>query len=77
MANLQYMQSLSLVRDGDVEEGLNHALTSAQGLPVNAARRHIAGQILKALPEKARTLPAAQQLRTITEPTAAVSYPRT
>ncbi len=77
VANLQYMQSLSLVRDGDVEEGLNHALASAQGLPVNAARRHIAGQILKALPEKARTLPAAQQLRAITEPAAAVSFPRT
>lgn len=75
MANLNYMQSLSLVRDGDVAEGLNHALTSAQGLPVNAARRHIAGQILKALPEKARTSSAARYLRALTEPPEAVSLP--
>jgi transcriptional regulator with XRE-family HTH domain len=62
VANLQYMQALSLVRDRDVGQGLEHALTSAQGLPVNAARRRIAGQILKALPEKARALPGAREL---------------
>ena len=63
VANLQFMQALSLIRDHDVDEGLEHALASAPELPVNAARRRISGQMIKALPESARALPAAQELR--------------
>ncbi|MEV5411509.1 helix-turn-helix transcriptional regulator [Thermopolyspora sp. NPDC052614] len=66
VANLQYLQALSLIRDRDISGGLEHALTSAPGLPVNAARRRITSEMIKALPEKARALPAAQDLRALT-----------
>ncbi len=66
IANLRSMQALNLVHDRDVTQGLNHALTNGAGLPYTQARRLISGQILKALPEKARALPAAQELRALT-----------
>jgi hypothetical protein len=45
-----------------------HGVSSAQDLPPNAARRLITGQIIDALPDKARTLPAAQELQAMAAP---------
>ncbi|MEV7006382.1 helix-turn-helix transcriptional regulator [Streptosporangium sp. NPDC051022] len=64
-ANLRLIQSYSLVRERDVSDGLDHALTSVQGLPVTPYRRLIVGRVVEALPERARTLPAARELRAL------------
>ncbi|MFI0418568.1 hypothetical protein [Spongiactinospora sp. 9N601] len=66
IANCRSMQALTLVRDGHITEGLDHALSTAPGLPVTPARRLITGHILDALPAQARKLPAAQELRALT-----------
>ncbi|RBQ14040.1 hypothetical protein DP939_42975 [Spongiactinospora rosea] len=66
IANCRSMQALTLVREGHITEGLDHALSTAPGLPVTAARRLITGHILDSLPAQARKLPAAQELRTLT-----------
>jgi len=63
IANLHSMQALNQVHNRDIAQGLNHALTSGDNLPYTRARRLITTQILKALPEKARALPTAQELR--------------
>ncbi|MEV5408975.1 helix-turn-helix transcriptional regulator [Thermopolyspora sp. NPDC052614] len=63
LANLRLIQAYTLIRDHDVPQGLDHAMTSLQGPPITPARRQMTGQVINGLPEKARTLPAAQELR--------------
>ncbi|GAA3088442.1 hypothetical protein [Streptosporangium carneum] len=61
-ANLRLIQAYSLVRERDVSDGLGHALTSVQGLPITPYRRLIVGRVIEALPERAHTLAAAREL---------------
>jgi hypothetical protein len=70
-ANLGLVRAWTLVQDRDVTEGLDHAVQVAQPLPVTPARRRIIGEVLAALPEKARALPAARELRALAAPAAA------
>ncbi len=65
-ANIRLIQAYSLIRDREVSEGLGHAAAVVQGPPITPARRMITGQILAALPDKAKTLPAARELRALT-----------
>ncbi|MFB4316500.1 XRE family transcriptional regulator [Actinomadura sp. 21ATH] len=66
VANLHMIRAMGLVKERDVDTGLDQLLTMLHGNPVSPARRRIAGQALQALPEKARTLPAAREVRAIT-----------
>ncbi|WP_119731383.1 helix-turn-helix domain-containing protein [Thermomonospora amylolytica] len=64
--NVHLMHSIALVHDHDVTEGLNLALNAHEGMPTSRSRRRITAEIIKALPnEKARTLSAARELRTL------------
>ncbi|RCG29864.1 XRE family transcriptional regulator [Sphaerisporangium album] len=65
-ANVRLLQAWTLVQDRDVNEGLGHALDIVSPLPVTAARRRLADEILDSLPEKAAALPAARDLRALT-----------
>ncbi|WP_131743471.1 XRE family transcriptional regulator [Actinomadura roseirufa] len=67
-ANLRIIQSMAMVRAGDIGEGLDEALTTLHDLPVPRSlfRDHMTSQILAALPRQARTLPAARELRALT-----------
>ncbi|MEV6981524.1 helix-turn-helix transcriptional regulator [Sphaerisporangium sp. NPDC051017] len=66
IANVHMARALTLVHDRDVADGLDDALVVAQTYPLSATRRRIANQIVNALPDKAHSLPAAQELRTLT-----------
>jgi transcriptional regulator with XRE-family HTH domain len=69
-------QSVTLIHDRDIDGGLAHALASIEDLPDDSHRRRpsilrVVGQVLDALPDdRARTLPAARDLRAITHPLA-------
>jgi hypothetical protein len=65
-ANLRLVRALTLVHDRDVAEGLDIALAVAHAYPLSSTRRRVADQIVKALPDKARDLPAARELRALT-----------
>lgn len=65
-ADLGLIGALSLVRDREVGEGLSQAITATRQWPLGAPRRRIISQILSAVPEKARELPAARELRALT-----------
>lgn len=65
-ANIGLLQAWGLVQDRDVTEGLGHALDITASLPVTAARRKIVREIVTALPEGARSLPAARELHALT-----------
>ncbi|QXJ21633.1 XRE family transcriptional regulator [Actinomadura graeca] len=68
ITNLKLMQAAALVREGDADSGLRHAVTIIQHRPdaVTAGTRLLARQILRALPDRGRTLPAARELRALT-----------
>lgn len=66
IANLRLIRAHSLIREREVSEGLDHALTGVQGPPITPYRRRIIGHVIEALPERARTLPAARELRALT-----------
>jgi hypothetical protein len=69
-ANLELMRALALVHEREVTEGLRHAVTTCRSLPTSLARRRIAGEIIKALPNaKARAHPSARQLQSLTAAT--------
>ena len=82
VTNLHLMTALNLVKNREIDDGLNHAITSLRhGDPAGTMRRRLTGQILDALPPKARALPAAQELRALTsghggEPRRAYESPR-
>jgi hypothetical protein len=64
-ANISLIQAWGLVHDRHVTEGLQRALDVTQPLPVTIARRKLVTEITAALPEKARRLPAARELRAL------------
>jgi hypothetical protein len=66
IANLKLMQAATLVREREIDAGLQQAITTLETWPVTAARGFLAGQVLKTLPAQAQSLPAARELRTIT-----------
>jgi Predicted transcriptional regulators len=66
LANLRLIEAHNLISDHDIPQGLDHAMTSLQGAPITPARRQMTRQIINALPEKARALPAAQELCALT-----------
>ncbi|MFI0357306.1 XRE family transcriptional regulator [Actinomadura sp. 9N407] len=66
VANLQTIRAMGLIKAREVDAGLDQALTTLHDHPISPARRRIAGQILQALPEKARSLPAAREVRAVT-----------
>jgi len=63
--NITLVRMWGVIQDGEVAEGLDRAVELTQPLPVTPARRRIVGEILGALPEKARALPAARELRAL------------
>lgn len=69
--NLTLMLMWGAIQNGEVTEGLDHALRAAQPLPVTPPRRRILGEILAALPDKAHDLPTARELRALISPSAA------
>ncbi|NDU71297.1 XRE family transcriptional regulator [Actinomadura sp. DSM 109109] len=66
IANLKVIEAMSAVHGGEVEAGLDQTLATLHDLPVSPARRRMTGQILHTLPERARALPAACELRALT-----------
>lgn len=64
--NIGLIRAWGMVRDREVTEGLGHALDITAALPVTAARRKLVGEILSALPDRARALPAAHDLQALT-----------
>ncbi len=64
-ANMNLLQSLALVRDHDIRDGLNHALASVDGVPMTSSRRHILDRIIQSLPEQVHAQPAAHHLRAL------------
>lgn len=70
-ANIGLLQAWCLVQEHEVTEGLDHAVRVTQALPVTPPRRRIVGEILSALPEQARGLPAARELRALASPAVA------
>ncbi|MER6824508.1 helix-turn-helix transcriptional regulator [Streptosporangium sp. NPDC000563] len=65
-ANIGLIQAWGLIQERDVTEGLDHALNIATSLPTTTARRKIMREVVTALPERARTLPAARELHALT-----------
>ncbi|WP_271216661.1 helix-turn-helix domain-containing protein [Streptosporangium carneum] len=65
IAELKLIQALSLAHDRDVTTSLDIATAATEGQPLGASRRRILGQIVDALPEKARALPAARDLHVL------------
>jgi len=65
-ANIGLIQAWGIIQDRDVTEGLDHALNIATSLPTTTARRKIMREVVTALPERARTLPAARELHALT-----------
>ncbi|MFF5261887.1 XRE family transcriptional regulator [Actinomadura viridis] len=65
--NLELMRAAMLVKDRDIDTGLQHAVTIIERWPheKSAGRRVLSNQILRTLPEKARTLPAARELHAL------------
>jgi hypothetical protein len=69
-ANLQLMRALTLIHDREVGEGLDHAVATTRTVSNTLARRRVADEIIKALPDaKARAHPAARRLRSLTAST--------
>ncbi|MFC5747372.1 XRE family transcriptional regulator [Actinomadura rugatobispora] len=66
ITNLDLMRAIDLVKSGEVREGLDLAVTSLTDRPRPVlATRQLVGQVLSTLPEPARTLPAARDLRAL------------
>ncbi|QXJ21634.1 XRE family transcriptional regulator [Actinomadura graeca] len=67
ITSLQMMRAASLVKARDIDSGLQHAVTVIQDRrdAVKAGTRLLARQILHMLPDQARALPAARELRAL------------
>lgn len=61
-ADLRLFGALALIGEGDVTAGLIQAMDAVCDWPVTTGRRRVITQLLAALPERARALPAAQAL---------------
>ncbi|MEU8803016.1 XRE family transcriptional regulator [Spirillospora sp. NPDC048819] len=69
--NLNVMRAMALVKAREINAGLQSAVATLHNRPeaVTAGTRHLAGQMLSALPDQARALPAARELRVLTSAT--------
>ncbi|WP_121434133.1 XRE family transcriptional regulator [Actinomadura pelletieri] len=65
VANLTVIRAMGAINSGDVDTGLDQTRAVLQDLPVSACRRHMTRQILHRLPEWARPLPEARELRAL------------
>jgi hypothetical protein len=65
MANLKLVHALNQIHDREIDDGLATCLSVTRAWPISAARRRIITQTIDALPEKARDLPAARDLRAL------------
>jgi len=65
VANLHMIRAMGLLRDREIDAALDTSVTTLQRLPISPARRHMTNQILQALPDKARELPSARELRAL------------
>ncbi|MFD0683064.1 helix-turn-helix domain-containing protein [Actinomadura fibrosa] len=63
--NLHIIQAARLVKERDIDAGLHHAITTLQAYhrPLSVAANKLVNQVLHALPEQARSLPAAREFR--------------
>ncbi|WP_242614177.1 helix-turn-helix domain-containing protein [Actinomadura roseirufa] len=67
VTNLHLMRAMTMVKNRDIDHGLGYAISSLhEGDATGTVRRHLVRQIVDALPEKARTLPEARELRVLT-----------
>ncbi|MBA9002247.1 XRE family transcriptional regulator [Thermomonospora cellulosilytica] len=66
VANLRMIQAMGLVRQREIDAGLEASVGVLHQLPVSPTRRHMAGRILRQLPGQAHALPAARELRALT-----------
>ncbi|MFV2173045.1 XRE family transcriptional regulator [Actinomadura sp. LOL_016] len=66
--SLQLIRSVWLVRDGEVQTGLQHAVEALdqEHYITPASQRHLGDQVVNALPEGAANLPTARKLRALT-----------
>ena len=65
--SLNLMRAIGLVKEREINEGLEHAQQALHDGPITTATRNrLIGHILAAVPEQARELPAARELRALT-----------
>ncbi len=65
LANLKLVHALNQIHDREIDDCLTTCLSVTRARPISAARRRIITQTIDALPEKARDLPAARDLRAL------------
>lgn len=61
----ELVRALALVGEGAIDDGLAHAVTTAQDWPISTIRRRTLVRILEALPGKERGLELARELRAL------------
>lgn len=68
VANLSLMRARRLIATREIGEGLGHALTALQERSgtMSARARLLVGEVVGALPDEARALPAARELHALT-----------
>ncbi|RFS81826.1 XRE family transcriptional regulator [Actinomadura spongiicola] len=66
VANLMIIRAMGAINNGDIDTGLDQTRVILQDIPISPCRRHMTTQILHRLPEWARPLPEARELRTLT-----------
>jgi len=66
-SNLALMDAIALIHAREVEAGLQQALTVLEKYPdaTTSGRKVLLGQVLQTLPEQARELPSARELRAL------------
>jgi DNA-binding transcriptional regulator YdaS (Cro superfamily) len=63
LSNVGLIRAIALVQDREIDQGIDQAASIVHGKPLSATRRYMTRQVLGALPDKARALPAARELR--------------
>jgi hypothetical protein len=63
---LELFRALVMVRDREIDTGLEHAINTIDARPLGAFRRRVVRQIISAVPVQAKALPAAQELQKLT-----------
>jgi hypothetical protein len=66
LSNVGLIRAMALVQDREIDQGLDQAISIVRGKSLSATRRYMTGQVLSALPDKARPLPAARELQALT-----------
>ncbi|WP_289008892.1 XRE family transcriptional regulator [uncultured Thermomonospora sp.] len=77
-SNLALMNAVALIHAREVEAGLQQALTVLEKYPdaTTAGRKVLLGQVLQTLPEQARELPSARELRALASVGNALDVPQ-